>query len=165
MSNNLRPEDDLGLAGKVAIVTGGGVPDDGIGNGRAAALLLARSGAKVMVVDIVSEAAKQTVSMIATEGGIAAPFVADVANEIQCKGLIDATIKEFGRLDLLDNNVGIGGRGTVVDTPVVNGTGSCRSMSTACSLFRGMRSRPWWRRPRVVRSSMCPRFRHLGRTV
>jgi NAD(P)-dependent dehydrogenase (short-subunit alcohol dehydrogenase family) len=118
MSNDLRPEDDLGLAGKVAIVTGGGAPNDGIGNGRAAALLLARSGAKVMIVDIVREAAEQTVSMIAAEGGIAAPFVADVANEIQCKGLIDATIKEFGRLDLLDNNVGIGGRGTVVDTPV-----------------------------------------------
>jgi NAD(P)-dependent dehydrogenase (short-subunit alcohol dehydrogenase family) len=118
MSNDLRPEDDLGLAGKVAIVTGGGAPDDGIGNGRAAALLLARSGAKVMVVDIIREAAEQTVSMIAAEGGIAVPFVADVANEIQCKGLIDATIKEFGRLDLLDNNVGIGGRGSVVDTPV-----------------------------------------------
>ena len=118
MSNDLRPEDDLGLAGRVAIVTGGGAPDDGIGNGRAAALLLARSGAKVMVVDIVREAAEQTVSMIAAEGGIAAPFVADVADEIQCKGLIDATIKMFGRLDLLDNNVGIGGRGSVIDTPV-----------------------------------------------
>ena len=118
MNNDLRPEDDLGLARKVAIVTGGGAPDDGIGNGRAAALLLARSGAKVMVVDIIREAAEQTESMIAAEGGIAAPFVGDVANEIQCKGLIDATIKEFGRLDLLDNNVGIGGRGTVVDTPV-----------------------------------------------
>jgi NAD(P)-dependent dehydrogenase (short-subunit alcohol dehydrogenase family) len=118
MSNDFRPENDLGLAGRVAIVTGGGAPDDGIGNGRAAALLLARSGAKVMVVDIVREAAEQTVSMIAAEGGLAAPFVADVANETQCKGLIDATIKEFGRLDLLDNNVGIGGRGTVVDTPI-----------------------------------------------
>ena len=56
--------DDFGLDGKVAIVTGGGAPDDGIGNGRAAAILLARSGAKVLVVDIEREAADQTVRMI-----------------------------------------------------------------------------------------------------
>src|SRR5205823_1457392 len=43
--------DDFGLSGKVAIVTGGGAPDDGIGNGRAAAMLLARAGARVLVVD------------------------------------------------------------------------------------------------------------------
>src|ERR1700688_4431767 len=67
--------DDLGLSGKVAIVTGGGAPDDGIGNGRAAAILLARAGARVLVVDIVAEAAAQTVAMIAEEGGTAAPFV------------------------------------------------------------------------------------------
>ena len=65
--------DDLGLSGKVAIVTGGGAPDDGIGNGRAAAMLLARAGARVLVVDIVPEAAAQTVAMIAQEGGTAAP--------------------------------------------------------------------------------------------
>jgi len=118
MSENARPEDDLGLAGKVAIVTGGGAPDDGIGNGRAAALLLARSGAKIMVVDILGEAAEQTVAMITAEGGTAASFVGDVADDSQCKALVQATLREFGRLDLLDNNVGIGGRGTVVDTPV-----------------------------------------------
>ena len=118
MSDEVRPEDDLGLTGKVAIVTGGGAPDSGIGNGRAAALLLARSGAKVVVVDILREAAEETASMIAGEGGAAMPFVADVADESQCRALVEAAVKEFGRLDLLDNNVGIGGRGSVVDTPV-----------------------------------------------
>jgi NAD(P)-dependent dehydrogenase (short-subunit alcohol dehydrogenase family) len=118
MSDGMRPEDDLGLAGKVAIVTGGGAPDSGIGNGRAAALLLARSGAKVVVVDLRGDAAEETALMIVAEGGTALPFVADVAEESQCKRLVDAVVKEFGRLDLLDNNVGIGGRGTVVDTPV-----------------------------------------------
>jgi NAD(P)-dependent dehydrogenase (short-subunit alcohol dehydrogenase family) len=118
MSDSARVEDDLGLAGKVAIVTGGGAPDDGIGNGRAAALLLARSGAKVVVVDIVREAADETVSMIAAEGGTALSVVADVADDSQCKALVQTTLREFGRLDLLDNNVGIGGRGSVVDTPV-----------------------------------------------
>ena len=117
MSDSARPEDDLGLSGKVAIVTGGGAPDDGIGNGRAAAMLLARSGVKVLVVDIQREPAEQTVAMIEAEGGTALAHVADVADEAQCKALVDAAVKAFGRLDLLDNNVGIGGRGSVVDTP------------------------------------------------
>jgi NAD(P)-dependent dehydrogenase (short-subunit alcohol dehydrogenase family) len=118
MSDAHYDENDLGIAGKVAIVTGGGAPDDGIGNGRAAALLLARSGAKVLVVDILRQAAEQTVAMIAKEGGTAVPYVADVADEAQCRAVVDAALAQFGRLDFLDNNVGIGGRGSVVDTPV-----------------------------------------------
>src|SRR5229473_7983557 len=118
MTDGTKRDGALGLEGKVAIVTGGGAADDGIGNGRAAAILLARAGARVLVVDIVPEAAEQTVAMIAQEGGTAAPFVADVADERQCRALVDAAIGQFGRLDLLDNNVGIGGRGSVVDTAV-----------------------------------------------
>jgi NAD(P)-dependent dehydrogenase (short-subunit alcohol dehydrogenase family) len=89
-------------------VTGGGAPDDGIGNGRAAAILLARSDAKVLVVDIVRKAAEQTVAMIEKAGGTAMSFVADVTDERQCRALVDAAVKQWGRLDLLDNNVGIG---------------------------------------------------------
>src|SRR5271155_1211380 len=98
MSEAGRPEDDLGLAGKAAVVTGGGAPDAGIGNGRAAAVLLARPGAKVLVVDIDRGAAEETVSMIEGEGGAALPFVADVADERQCQALVEAAIKAFGRL-------------------------------------------------------------------
>ena len=47
----MTPNEEWGLAGKVAIVTGGGAQGDGIGNGRAAAILLARAGANVLVVD------------------------------------------------------------------------------------------------------------------
>jgi NAD(P)-dependent dehydrogenase (short-subunit alcohol dehydrogenase family) len=115
--SDTHPEDDLGLSGKVAIVTGGGAPDEGIGNGRAAAILLARAGAKIMVVDIERDAADQTVAMIEAEGGTALAHLADVSDEAHCKALVEATVKRFGRLDLLDNNVGIGGRGSVVDTP------------------------------------------------
>src|SRR2546423_14571463 len=68
-------DDGLGLAGKVAIVTGGGAADHGIGNGRAAAILLARAGAKVLVVDLDHERAEHTIAMIREEGGTAAPFV------------------------------------------------------------------------------------------
>jgi NAD(P)-dependent dehydrogenase (short-subunit alcohol dehydrogenase family) len=118
MSETRRGEEDLGLAGRAAIVTGGGAPDRGIGNGRAAAILLARAGAKVLLVDIERSAAEETVAMIEAEGGTALPFVADVADEGQCRALVEAAVKAFGRLDCLDNNVGIGGRGSVVDTPI-----------------------------------------------
>jgi len=107
--------DALGLDGKVAIVTGGGAADDGIGNGRAAAILLARAGARVFVVDLDRARAERTVAMIADEGGPASAFVADVTDESQARAMVEAAVAQFGRLDCLDNNVGIGGRGSVVE--------------------------------------------------
>jgi NAD(P)-dependent dehydrogenase (short-subunit alcohol dehydrogenase family) len=109
------PEDDAGLAGKVALISGGGAAGDGIGNGRAAAILLARAGAEVLVADRELELAEHTVKMIAAEGGVAAALAVDVTSEADCKRLVDATVDRFGRLDFLDNNVGIGSRGNVVD--------------------------------------------------
>jgi NAD(P)-dependent dehydrogenase (short-subunit alcohol dehydrogenase family) len=109
------PEDDAGLAGKVALISGGGAAGDGIGNGRAAAILLARAGVKVLVADRELELAEHTVGMIAAEGGTAAAFAADVTDEADCKRLVDAAVERFGRLDFLDNNVGIGSRGSVVE--------------------------------------------------
>jgi NAD(P)-dependent dehydrogenase (short-subunit alcohol dehydrogenase family) len=107
--------ENFGLSGKVAIVTGGGAADDGIGNGRAAAILLARAGAKVLVVDLDRERAARTVAMIEAEGGTAAPFVADVTDERQASAMIAETLAHFGRLDGLDNNVGISGPGRVTE--------------------------------------------------
>jgi NAD(P)-dependent dehydrogenase (short-subunit alcohol dehydrogenase family) len=107
-------EQDAGLAGKVALISGGGAAGDGIGNGRAAALLLARAGTKVVVADRELALARRTVEMIAAEGGTALAAGGDVTNEADCKTLIDACIDSFGRLDFLDNNVGIGSRGSVV---------------------------------------------------
>src|SRR4029450_1375352 len=63
------PEDDAGLAGKVAIVSGGGAAGDGIGNGRAAAILLARAGTRVLVGDREAALAGRTVAMIAGDAG------------------------------------------------------------------------------------------------
>jgi NAD(P)-dependent dehydrogenase (short-subunit alcohol dehydrogenase family) len=110
--------DDFGLGGKVAIVTGAGAADDGIGNGRAAAILLARAGARVLVVDLDRGRAERTVAMIASEGGAAAAFVADVTDESQARAMVEEALRRFGRLDCLDNNVGISGRGSVVDMAV-----------------------------------------------
>ena len=106
---------DEGLDGKVAIVTGGGARDDGIGNGRAAALLLADAGVRVLVVDRSVSAAERTVEMITGNGGVAVAFDADVTVEADCKAMVAKAIELWGRLDVLDNNVGVGSRGSVVD--------------------------------------------------
>jgi NAD(P)-dependent dehydrogenase (short-subunit alcohol dehydrogenase family) len=103
------------LAGKVAIVTGAGSRAEGIGNGRAAAILFAREGARVLVVDRSRAAAEATLKMILGEGGEAAVFDADVTRSDDCAAMVDDAVRRWGRLDILDNNVGIGGRGTVVE--------------------------------------------------
>src|ERR1700744_1728245 len=109
------PEDNPGLAGKVALISGGAAAGDGIGNGRAAAILLARDGVKVLVADRNLALAERTVEMIKAEGGIAEAIASDVTQEAEGKRLVDAAVERWGRLDFLDNNVGIGSRGSVVD--------------------------------------------------
>lgn len=111
------PESD-GLAGKVAIVTGGGAADDGIGNGRAAAILLARAGARVAVVDRELPRAARTVEMIGEAGGEAFACAADVTDDADCAAMVAAVVARFGGVDILDNNVGVGSRGNVVDEDV-----------------------------------------------
>ena len=115
MSDSRKFPEDAGLAGKVAIVTGGGAKGDGIGNGRAAAILLARAGTRVLVVDRERDLAERTVEMIAEAGGTAAAFAADVTDEAQCAAMVGEAVQRFGRLDYLDNNVGISGNGTILD--------------------------------------------------
>jgi NAD(P)-dependent dehydrogenase (short-subunit alcohol dehydrogenase family) len=106
---------DWGLAGKVAIVTGGGAAGDGIGNGRGAAILLAKAGAKVVVVDRDGGLAKRTVEMIEEAGGEGLAFEADVTKGADCAAMVATAVQRYGALHLLDNNVGIGSRGSVVD--------------------------------------------------
>ncbi len=103
------------LAGKVAIVTGAGSRAEGIGNGRATAVVFAREGARVLCVDQSKDAAEATRAMIAGEGGEAAVFAADVTRSGDCRATVEEAVRRWGRLDILDNNVGIGGRATVVE--------------------------------------------------
>ena len=110
-----KDEHALDLQGKVAIVTGGGAAGDGIGNGRAAAILLARAGVRVLVVDRHRDLAQRTAEMIEQEGGVALAHAAEVTDEAQCRALVEAALAAFGRLDLLDNNVGIASKGSVVE--------------------------------------------------
>ena len=106
------------LEGRVAIVTGAGSRATGIGNGRAASILLAEAGAHVVCLDLNLEWAEVTVSMISKEFGKdkAIALKIDVTKEDECKRAVEHTLKKFGRLDILVNNVGIGGPvGTAVD--------------------------------------------------
>ncbi|MEM7403783.1 MAG: SDR family NAD(P)-dependent oxidoreductase [Pseudomonadota bacterium] len=93
---------------KVAIVVGAGQsPGQGMGNGRATAVLFAREGARVMCVDRDGDSAAETADIIRSEGGDAQSAVADVASEAQLKAAIDACAAAYGRVDTLHNNVGI----------------------------------------------------------
>jgi NAD(P)-dependent dehydrogenase (short-subunit alcohol dehydrogenase family) len=114
------------MANMVAIITGAGSSAAGIGNGRASAILLAEAGCNVVCSDISIASAQETVSMIETERskatsshggyGKAIAVQTDVTDEAQCKALVAKAVSEFGRLDVLINNVGIGGaRGTAVE--------------------------------------------------
>jgi NAD(P)-dependent dehydrogenase (short-subunit alcohol dehydrogenase family) len=111
---------DYGLMGKVAIVSGAGGPigdglEEGVTNGRATAILLARAGAKVCVVGRTLELAQHTVNIIQQEGGEAFAHVADVTKEAECKAVVEATMARYGRVDCLDNNVGRSAPGDVVE--------------------------------------------------
>jgi NAD(P)-dependent dehydrogenase (short-subunit alcohol dehydrogenase family) len=113
--------DSWGFEGKVAVVSGGGAVGDGIGNGRAAAILMAKAGARVVVVDRDKALAQRTVEMIKeAKGAEAIALDTDVTHARECARMVQAALDTFGRLDYLDNNVGIGSRGSVVDEPEEN---------------------------------------------
>ena len=98
------------LEGKVAVVVGAGqTPGDTIGNGRATAILFAREGARVLAVDCRLDSAQETVALIRDEGGEAEAFAADATRESDCEAFLADAVKRWGRVDVLHNNVGIGG--------------------------------------------------------
>jgi len=95
------------LEGKVALVIGAGAVGPGWGNGKATAVLFAREGAKVFAVDINLSAAEETREIIKNEGGVCKAYQADVTRSEQVKAMIDECMSIFGRIDILQNNVGI----------------------------------------------------------
>ncbi len=97
------------LKDKVAVVVGAGqTPGETIGNGRAAAVLFAREGAKVLVVDRDLASAEETVAMIGDEGGDATACKADITKDADCAAMAAAAVDTYGGIDVLHNNVGIG---------------------------------------------------------
>ena len=103
------------LAGKVAIVTGAGSVSEGIGNGRATAILFAREGAKVLLVGRSQERTQPTLDAIEEEGGEAAIFLGDVTRSEDCQAMVAEAVERWGKLDILHNNAGMSGPGTIVD--------------------------------------------------
>jgi NAD(P)-dependent dehydrogenase (short-subunit alcohol dehydrogenase family) len=95
------------VQGKVAVVTGAGSVGEGIGNGKASAIVYAREGANVFLVDNRIDAAEQTEAIIEREGGTCFAFQADVGKSQDCKNIVENCIRKYGRIDILHNNVGI----------------------------------------------------------
>ena len=104
------------LKRKVAIVTGAGSIGPGMGNGKATAILFAREGARVMLVDLNPEAAEETKQVIDEKGGECVVFKADVSKSDDCKSMVEKCIQTFGRVDILHNNVALGAHGGPVET-------------------------------------------------
>src|SRR3954468_18097790 len=103
------------LKGKTAMVVGAGSIGPGWGNGKATAVTFAREGAQVFCVDRNAAAAQETAKIIAAEGGDATAFTADVSRAGDVEAMVAACLKAYGRIDVLDNNVGIAEMGSVVE--------------------------------------------------
>ena len=95
------------LEGKVAIVTGAGSSGPGVGTGKAIAILFAREGCSVLLVDNERARAEETLAEIEAEGGTASVFVGDVTRSADCLAMVEAAVERYGGLSTLVNNVGI----------------------------------------------------------
>ncbi len=124
------------MHGKVAIVTGAGSRADGIGNGRAAAVLLARHGARVALLDTQIPWVERTREMIELEGGESMVIACDVSRAEQCESAVEETVARWGRLDVLVNNVGVSGpAGTAVDVDLAAWDAALRVNVTSMMLM------------------------------
>ena len=111
----LMPTGRVRLEGKVAIITGAGSSGPGLGTGKAASILFAREGAKVLLVDRNPRAAEETLVTIREEGGEASVFGADVTLAADCEAIAEAAAERYGAVHILFNNVGITGPGSPTD--------------------------------------------------
>src|SRR6516162_10913802 len=103
------------LKGKVALVTGAGSIGPGWGNGKATAVAFAREGARVFCADINLASAEETEGLIKAEGGTATAHRADVSKAAEVAAMVEGCVGTYGRVDVLDNNVGIAVMGGVVE--------------------------------------------------
>ncbi|RLT36977.1 MAG: SDR family oxidoreductase [Chloroflexi bacterium] len=106
---------DKRLQGKVAIVTGAGTRGPMTGTGQATAILFARQAAKVLLVDMEAERARQTQATIEAAGGEASIYQADVTQDDVCRAMVETCLARYGALHILFNNVGASGSGKVTE--------------------------------------------------
>lgn len=122
------------LEGKVAIVTGAAAQAEGVGNGAAVAMLFAREGARVVLVNRSLERAKTLEETIRSEGGEASAFAADVTDPEATEALAAFAAERYGRLDILHNNVGVGAGGNTVTQSLEDWDRLIRSNLTSAML-------------------------------
>jgi NAD(P)-dependent dehydrogenase (short-subunit alcohol dehydrogenase family) len=103
------------LAGKVAIVTGAASARPGLGIGDATAILFAREGASVLLVNRDDSHSQELRHDIASEGGECSAFAADITRSDDAQRMVEAATDRYGKVDILFNNVGTGAPGTVVN--------------------------------------------------
>jgi len=92
------------LTGKVAVVTGATLVDEGVGIGGATALLMAREGARVVVADVLQEPVERLAARIRSEGGEAVACHVDLRSESEIVAMVETALRVFGKLDILHNN-------------------------------------------------------------
>jgi NAD(P)-dependent dehydrogenase (short-subunit alcohol dehydrogenase family) len=104
------PDFDRLLDGKVALITG-----SGSGQGRAAAQLMSRHGARVVVVDFDEAGARETVQLLEEDGCEGTAVVVDVSTPANCDDMVAAALDRYGRIDVLYNNAAVQMSGRVLD--------------------------------------------------
>ena len=108
------------MTGKVAVVTGAGATGSGdfVGIGQAISILFARQGARVLLVDRDERNAETTLAMIREDGGEASIFAGDVTSNDDMQEMAETAKSRYGNINVLINNVGISGPGSVTDVDV-----------------------------------------------
>jgi NAD(P)-dependent dehydrogenase (short-subunit alcohol dehydrogenase family) len=115
-SNSSSPARGEGrLAGKVALITGAGSVGPGWGNGRAMAVRFAEEGARIFAVDREASALTETAQRVADAGGVLATGLCDVTQAASIEAMVKACLTEYGRIDILVNNVGGSAKGGPVE--------------------------------------------------
>lgn len=103
---------------KTVVVTGAGSIAEGWGNGRATSVVYAKEGARLVLVDRNKDAVEHTARLVRDEGGTCVTVTADVSNAEGITAFVDVAIDEYGAIDVLQANVGIGSIGSLLEYPL-----------------------------------------------
>ena len=153
------------LAGKIALVIGGGSIGPGWGNGKAAAVVYAREGARVAVVDRRMDAAQETVDIIRAAGGEAIALFGDVTDEADAAQIVSAAVAAFGRIDVLHNNVGGSGTGKRLDNMTLGDWNETFARNVTSAMLTCRAVVPHMERTgggSIINISSVSSIRHLG---
>ncbi len=104
----------MSVEARVAIVTGAGTLGQGVGVGKAIAAVLAREGAKLVLVDVDKDRVAETEEMVRLEGAATISCLGDVSHPADCQRIVEEAVQAFGTVDILVNNAAASIPGTVV---------------------------------------------------